>query len=174
MKECKQCKVQFEPKTYSQVHCSLKCRSAFKRNNFKLKHGNLRQAKFVEQTCSHCKNTFLAERKGRKFCSNKCVGLSKKKYLDIPQCLLESHRKIDKNIGYVRIYCPSHPKANTRGYVYEHRLVMENYLGRQLLQDEHVHHKNRLRWDNRLENLEVLKNTEHSQLHAKENRLVNH
>ena len=56
--------------------------------------------------------------------------------------------------GYVMVRCPSHPRAQN-GYVPEHRLVMEAHLGRYLLPTETIHHKNGIRSDNRLENLEL-------------------
>ena len=46
-----------------------------------------------------------------------------------------------------------------------HRWLMEQHLGRNLLQSEHIHHKNGNPLDNRLDNLEVKSAREHMVLH---------
>lgn len=68
--------------------------------------------------------------------------------------------------GYVYVYRPDHPHKNAHGYVYEHRVVMEEKLGRLLTPDERVHHINNVKDDNRPENLELFATQgEHSRLH---------
>jgi hypothetical protein len=57
--------------------------------------------------------------------------------------------------GYVYIWEPDHPNSNKQGYVAEHAKVMASILGRSLLPEEEVHHRNRKRDDNRPENLEL-------------------
>lgn len=71
-------------------------------------------------------------------------------------------RTVDKH-GYVLLLRPDHPRAKKHtGYVQEHRLVMEEFLGRFLLPTEVVHHINGIRDDNRVENLQVFQsNAEH-------------
>lgn len=48
----------------------------------------------------------------------------------------------------------------------EHRWVMEQHLGRELLPTEQVHHINHNRLDNRVENLEVVTTAEHGKRHT--------
>lgn len=57
--------------------------------------------------------------------------------------------------GYVVLYRPGYQSADKRGYILEHRMVMEEMLGRKLTPTENVHHKNHIRHDNQPENLEL-------------------
>ena len=70
--------------------------------------------------------------------------------------------RIKTQYGYILVYQPNHPNPNWHSpgskvsYVYEHRLVMEKYLGRHLEKWEWVHHRNGIKDDNRIENLEIV------------------
>lgn len=77
--------------------------------------------------------------------------------------------KLDKGVGYMYCYNPSHPLANKAGKVYEHRYVMSVHLGRWLSSDEVVHHKDKDRTNNDINNLELTNARDHAILHAIEN-----
>src|SRR4030042_1849584 len=50
-------------------------------------------------------------------------------------------------------------------YVREHRKIVEDFLGRPLPSNEKIHHINGIRTDNRIENLEIYTNSDHTKLH---------
>ena len=77
----------------------------------------------------------------------------------------DNHRgKIQQKNGYITI-CIGNKKY------YEHRLVMEEHLGRKLKNTEQVHHINGIKTDNRIENLRLINHNEHASYHAKANGL---
>lgn len=56
-------------------------------------------------------------------------------------------------MNYKKRYVPNHPYAMKCGCVYEHRLVMEQEMGRYLLPHEQVHHQDEDKGNNDISNL---------------------
>lgn len=67
--------------------------------------------------------------------------------------------------GYVKVKIKEHPAKDKRGYVLLHRLVMEDYLGRYLNNDEFIHHKDGNKLNNDLSNLELIYPEKHAKEH---------
>ena len=79
--------------------------------------------------------------------------------------------KLKHSAGYVLLYRPSHPNANMDGYVLRSHIVVEKHIGRYLAKKEVVHHINKIKDDDRLDNLQLFNS--HSE-HMKFHREVNH
>ena len=73
--------------------------------------------------------------------------------------------RIVRKGGYVLVYCPNHPRA-IKNYVYEHQLVMEEYMGRYLRNGEVVHHIDGNKHNNDISNLLLMTESDHTKLHA--------
>jgi len=115
----------------------------------------------VTITCETCGRTVIRKRdvkqiaKGSpRFCSQACAAIARR---GSGNPMWTGGRSL-KETGYVVIW-----KNGRRDF--EHRFVMEDKLGRRLRTDEHVHHINHIRDDNRPENLEILGASEHGHHH---------
>lgn len=99
------------------------------------------------------------------FCSHKCQGIYNYKNEICKPPINRMFAK--KNPRFIS------GKYKSNGYfilsnfgkrIPEHRYIIENNIGRKLLTNEVVHHKNGDKTDNRIENLEVMTRSEHKAL----------
>lgn len=74
--------------------------------------------------------------------------------------------------GRIGIYAKGDPRAriSQKTYILEYRLIVEEKIGRKLKDNEIVHHLNDNPNDNRLENLEVMTQSEHARIHGEKRR----
>lgn len=66
----------------------------------------------------------------------------------------------------ILIYKPKHPKSNSGGYIYEHRIVAEKIIGRILKNVEIVHHLDGNNKNNSKENLMITNRSNHARIHG--------
>jgi len=104
----------------------------------------------LECSCGYKFSTELGAFKKRK--NMRCINRSLHRNKDIGN--IKDIKKYNVN-GYILLYLPDHPNASKGGTVAEHVFIMSEYLGRPLIKGETIHHKNGIRNDNRIKNLEI-------------------
>jgi hypothetical protein len=73
--------------------------------------------------------------------------------------------------GYIHIRVKDHPNAS-HGYVLQHALVMEEYLGRHIRKGEVIHHINGQKDDNSITNLWLCNGSKHRSAHESLFKLI--
>lgn len=144
--------------------------------------------------CKVCGKIFIiplsAKERGRgKYCSKKCcytINGEKhplyNKVFTAEHCRKISINKIGNNSGakhprwkngrieggrYIFILVPKHHSTPKTGYVLEHRIIAEKFIGRNITQQEEVHHINGNKHDNTPSNLYLFKTkSDHMKFHA--------
>lgn len=144
VRTCQQCGIEFIER-HPQKFCSVGCRVDSTRGVLRVER--------TERPCAWCGELFKPRKASQsaRCCSRRCgydLGNSKRGRKGEQNANWKGGTK-NHNRGYLMVYVLG------RGMQLQHRVVMEEILGRQLVKGETVHHKNGIRNDNRPENLEL-------------------
>jgi hypothetical protein len=155
---CKICKKIFKRKRVKQFFCSFTCGAKGK------KYVQCRFSKKIKVICDFCEKEF------EKWPCLVKKTINEKHYCN-PVCRKLAMSANKTLYGFKKTTgSPLNPykRCMKEGkFVYEHRWIMEQKIGRKLKRNEHVHHINGNPKDNRIENLEILSNADHAKIHSK-------
>lgn len=148
--QCKVCKKIFyvfkylKDKKYCSRRCyghALKFSNQYSEARNRMKTINLGRKQSKEAIAKRSK-IFKGRKHSQQWCKNISISLKKyhsthKHFGDKAHNWRGGRHKFN---GYIFIYSPYHPYQTKKKYVFEHRLVIEQQIGRYLLPEERVHH----------------------------------
>lgn len=128
--------------------------------------------KYIESICEHCGDVYKTrnDEYKRKYEKNHQKKLC-------PQCSSLNFDGFIDTKGYVIKHWRTFPRekweilkkmCKNNGQIKEHRALMAIFLNRPLMDNEIIHHKNGIKTDNRIENLEIISASEHQVFHMTE------
>lgn len=132
---------------------------------YRLKNKEKIRERRYSRRCIDCKILIC----GKQRCS-KCHSLHSPQYL--PSTLGENNHNwkggtYTHSAGYIMIHSPNHPYKGVKGYIGEHRLVMEKHIDRYLEPKEVVHHIDFDVTNNHVDNLHLFPSVgKHLKYHA--------
>lgn len=160
LSKCQFCKNEFhfhEDKIHKGKYCSRSCYQ-------KSRWGNRKELRKCKQ-CGAPFTTFKSVRKS--FCKRECGFQYRSENIrGINHPRFQFRIRYGKNGRYWAILQPHHPFADSKGYVMEHRLIMEKQIGRFLKEDECVHHIDENPSNNEVSNLRLMLKKDHDALHS--------
>lgn len=165
-KACLNCNSIFKPRRKTNVYCCRTCQVTHLRAIGKIKD---RPRLGLTLKCQHCEKDFYVPKyrtETAKYCSPRCTSLAN------PQNTLKAQENspIQKRSKAQKAKCSPKKYKSVKvdgKWVYEHRWLMEQHLGRKLETWEQVHHIDGNHLNNDLLNLEVLSNADHQRKELK-------
>lgn len=183
---CKECGIEFQERKSWEKYCTIRCRKRFnqrkkrqriqsdpkKREERNRKERERKKALYsAHPELKKIRNKIEVERRKIKLMNDPEARKKKNEYEKLRQWKMKGIKSASDfkrapkgsgcltKHGYRKIHKPDHPNCWKNGDIFEHVFVMSEYIGRALQNKETVHHKNGIKSDNRIENLELWSNS---------------